>query len=325
MIKQISLILAIFVIGFTFVSAQTNSTQLANPGITPDSALYFLDLAIENLGLALTFNNQVKIEKELDIAEERLAEAREMALKNNLNAMAKAEEKHEETLTKIKSELNEIKGDNSTDELEKELEIEEQINDHGEKIKAVKKELKLEININGELTPEQKKLIDSLIASFEGKTGEVQIEINTEKQKTKKEIEDETGEDGDEIEDELQKELDIEDDNQIEIEVENGVAKVQAEINDTNQEFEMKFDSNYTDEQIMEQVINEIAKRYSISVEEVKKIGNVEFERDNENDAEKAEDIENEQEGQNGLDEDNKNNNANTELDKSSKESSDNE
>lgn len=305
MIKQISLILAIFMISFAFVSAQTNSTpELVNPGTTPDSALYFLDLAMENLGLALTFDNNAKIEKELNIAEERLSEAREMALKNNLEAMAKAEEKHDEVLTKVKAELKVLSASSSKEELKKELQIEQKINDHEIKVKKVKDELKLEIKITGGLTSEQQQLLDSLIASFGDKTEEVGIEINKEKKETKIKIKDETGEDGEDVENELQDELEIEDDDQIEIQVENGIAKVKIEIDDTKQEFEFTVNSNQTEEQVKEQVINEVAKRLSISNQEAKKLTD-EFEFEEKEEVEQpetpeSEESENEDSNKNG-------------------------
>ena len=88
--KRLGLI-GVFVLMFMLVSVSAIENQtdleLIDAGTTPDSVLYFLDLAIENLGIALTFDNELKIEKELRIAEERLSEVREMALKNNLKAM----------------------------------------------------------------------------------------------------------------------------------------------------------------------------------------------------------------------------------------------
>ncbi len=47
-------------------------------GITPDSIFYFFDIALENLDLALTFDEEAKVEKFIAYAEERLAEAEEM-------------------------------------------------------------------------------------------------------------------------------------------------------------------------------------------------------------------------------------------------------
>jgi len=87
--------LFVFMFVFVFVSlsvsvsaATENETvlNLTEAGMTPDNAFYFLDLAFDNLGLALTFNNDLRIKKELKIAEERLSEAREMAIENKTSA-----------------------------------------------------------------------------------------------------------------------------------------------------------------------------------------------------------------------------------------------
>jgi hypothetical protein len=294
--KTIGILMFVFLL-FSVSAITDNETNLTNPGTTPDSALYFLDLAMENLGLALTIDNDARIEKELEMAEERLSEAKEMALENNLEDMAKAEEKNDKILTKLKSELGNVNANNSTEELKKQLKIEQKINAHDVKVKNVKNELKLKIEVSGNLTNEQQQLLDSLIASFENKAGEVEIEINNEKGATKLKITNETGEDGEDIEDDLREELEIEDDNEIEIEVEKGIAKVKVEINDIKQEFELKIDSNQSEYQIREQVMNEIANKYSISVQEVKKIkGEFEIE-DEENEDEEDEDEEDEEKG----------------------------
>lgn len=48
--------------------------ELADPGVTPDSPFYFLEQIVESIDLFLTFDDDLKIDKELLYAEERLAE-----------------------------------------------------------------------------------------------------------------------------------------------------------------------------------------------------------------------------------------------------------
>ena len=100
-------ILSVFVVMLLLLSVPVTAQEptvpaLPEPGTTPDSALYFLDLALDNLALALTFDSDARIEKELEIAEERLAEARVMALEGDLEAMAKAEGEHGKIFAKLK-------------------------------------------------------------------------------------------------------------------------------------------------------------------------------------------------------------------------------
>jgi len=52
--------------------------QLPEPGILPDSPFYGLKIALENLRLALTFDEEYKVKLHLHYAERRLAEAQAM-------------------------------------------------------------------------------------------------------------------------------------------------------------------------------------------------------------------------------------------------------
>ena len=189
--------------------AEDNETILTEPGTTPDSVLYFLDVAADNLALAMTLNNDAKIEKQLEIAEERLAEAKAMAEKGDVKAMKKAADRHGEIMVKLKTELKSIENGDSESELKKEIGIQQKINEHSDKIMEVRDGLKIKIKVKGDITAEQQELIDSILASLEGQTGEVKIEIENEKSKTKIKIKTETGKDGDELEDEIEDELGI--------------------------------------------------------------------------------------------------------------------
>ncbi len=213
-VNKMKKLLSVFVAMLLFLSVPVMAQEpavpeLPEPGTTPDSALYFLDLALDNLALALTFDSDARIEKELEIAEERLAEVRTMALEGEFEAMTKAEGEHGKVFAELKEEVKEVENGDSEVELKKELEIERKIKRHSEKVEDVEKELKVKIEIKGEITPEQQALIDSILASLEGQTGEVEIEIENEKGKTKIKIEQETGRSGDEVEYELKVELGI--------------------------------------------------------------------------------------------------------------------
>jgi hypothetical protein len=54
-----------------------------NAGITPDSILYGVDKALENVKLSITFTGEGKVEVLSDIAEERLGESEAMAEAGN--------------------------------------------------------------------------------------------------------------------------------------------------------------------------------------------------------------------------------------------------
>ena len=82
-------------------------------GITPDNPLWILDKLEEKLELALTFDKAKKVEKRIEFAEERLAEAQEMVAKNKTEHAVKALEEQERLITKAQeeaAEADDIKG-----------------------------------------------------------------------------------------------------------------------------------------------------------------------------------------------------------------------
>ena len=73
--------------------------ELPNPGITPDSSFYFLDIWGKKIGLFFAFGAEAKARKALQYAEERLAEAQVMAGKNKPQAVTVATGGYDEYMT----------------------------------------------------------------------------------------------------------------------------------------------------------------------------------------------------------------------------------
>lgn len=97
----------------------------ATPGITPRSMWYRLDLFFERVALAFSFNTETKEQKRLAYAEERLAEAEEVAREKD-SAATKTAIDHYETLLKetdINSETTKEAVSKHTETLKKILEI----------------------------------------------------------------------------------------------------------------------------------------------------------------------------------------------------------
>lgn len=78
---------------------------LPEPGITPDSPLYFLDTLGESLSLSITRSPEKKAEKAFLHAEEKLAEAKKMAEENKEKAANKAVGKHNKYLDEATDSL----------------------------------------------------------------------------------------------------------------------------------------------------------------------------------------------------------------------------
>jgi len=59
--KIVSMIAMVLMLLSVPAMAQENETALTEPGTTPDNFMYFMDVAMDNLALAMTFNDDAKI------------------------------------------------------------------------------------------------------------------------------------------------------------------------------------------------------------------------------------------------------------------------
>ncbi|MBI4143420.1 hypothetical protein HY487_00885 [Candidatus Woesearchaeota archaeon] len=273
---KIGFIVILIILALPIANAKQSSE---NPGITPDSFMWGLDNAMDRLSLLLTFDEGDKAKKGIEIARERLLEVKAMVEENKLQAAAKAKDEHGRLLINVKESIRLLEKDNSTEEIEDELEIEKELEEHEDDVDKLDAELKVKIKIEGAITEEQKALINSILHSLKGQTGEVEIEIKNKKDKTKIKIKQETSKTEKEIEDEveeLEEEIGLEDKElEIEVEIEDGIAKVEIENGD-----EQKFTLKTTDK---EAILSEIASRLNTSVEQIR--NTVEFEIEEENEA----------------------------------------
>ena len=232
-----------------------NAQQITqDPGITPDSFLWGIDKALEQISLLVLTSPDAKATKGLEIASERLSEIKLMIEENKLEAAIKAQENHGKNLANVIQNINDIEDDNSTEEIKEVIKIEKELHDHEGEVNQVFGELKIKIKIEGSITQEQQALIDSILASLEGQTGEVEIEIKNKKDKTKIKIKIETGKSDEEIEDDIEK-LEIEA-GLSEIEVKAEIVGEQAEV-----KIELKFSTNITDKS---DIIQEIIEKFAL-------------------------------------------------------------
>lgn len=86
-------------------AAYAQDKELPDPGLTPDSPFYFLDKWGKNIGMFFTFGNEAKAKKALKYAEERLAEARVMAEKNQVREMERAADDYEGFMAMVNQRL----------------------------------------------------------------------------------------------------------------------------------------------------------------------------------------------------------------------------
>ncbi|MFB6204468.1 MAG: DUF5667 domain-containing protein [Candidatus Nanohaloarchaea archaeon] len=76
--------------------------NLNNPGKTPGDTLYGLDRAMEALSLALTFSKKARVNKTLEFARERLAEAKQLQERNRTRLANRSVESYQETIQKAR-------------------------------------------------------------------------------------------------------------------------------------------------------------------------------------------------------------------------------
>lgn len=186
------------------VAIAQDTNDLEDPGITPDSILWGLDKAIEQFTLALTFDNIKKAKLHVKFANERLQEVKLMIEQNKLEAAEKAKNSHGRSMRRARLKVEALENEDSLEEIEEVVEIEKELENHDDEIDQVFDGLKVKIKIRGELTQEQKDLIDSFLESFKGQTGELEIEIKNKKNKIKIKIKQKTGKSDEEIETEIE-------------------------------------------------------------------------------------------------------------------------
>jgi hypothetical protein len=88
-----------------------------SPGITPDSPFYFFDKLGKNFGMAFAFGANAKAKKSLEYANERLAEAQQMASENKTARLEKALADFEKYITMLQAKLAEIKQQVASDNI----------------------------------------------------------------------------------------------------------------------------------------------------------------------------------------------------------------
>lgn len=88
-------IASMFLVG-AVAHAQTADTELPNPGMLPDSPLYFLERAAERMSIFFTFNNKAKAERLLRQSEERLAEIEVLLQREKVEKVKETAEHYQE-------------------------------------------------------------------------------------------------------------------------------------------------------------------------------------------------------------------------------------
>ena len=179
--------------------------ELPDPGITPDSPLWGLERAMERIQLILTFDKAERAKLGLEQAAERLAEVQKMIEENKIEHAQKAQRAHDDAIVEVEKEIEELESSNSTEELEKVVELEANVELHRMKVARVSERVMLKSK--GNLTDEQKAMIDDILKDIENKTVKLKIEIQNKKDETKLKVKVQYGKTDNEVDDMVQEQM----------------------------------------------------------------------------------------------------------------------
>ncbi len=166
-------------------------------GLTPDSPLHIFERSFERIRLAFTADPEKRTEKALEIARERLMEAKKMAEKGNAKAAGRAQKGHEQMMEKIEDSARKISDDNSRTRLERQIEIENELEEHMMEIESVESLVKSRANIRMDNSDSVEAI--NLLSKFRAKTESTKAEIERERGNTIVKLKLETGQSDNDI------------------------------------------------------------------------------------------------------------------------------
>ena len=202
-----AMILIVSIASFTLAkgaqaSVDTNLTGSANAN--PDSALYGLKMGWEDVKLAFTFNQHIKAEKELELARERLLEAKIMAEMGNEKGFEKAQKRHDKLIERAEKRLERIDGDgNSSKILDSAVKLkglEVAVEAHDLRIQRLK-----EFVAGANLTDEQTERFNEIISKMEEKNSEMREKLEERQDRIETKLRAVTEKNESEVENEVRK------------------------------------------------------------------------------------------------------------------------
>src|SRR3989344_4200284 len=189
------------------LSAHTDvalDAELPESAVNPDSALYNLDLAVENLQLSLAGNEEAKEKLRLKFTKERLSEIRKMVAKERFDAAERARDEHKKHFEIIRERINAKKSDNPETEFESDIALEAEIQDQENIVLDLDSEIRAKYK--DRLTYEQKAKLDKLLTALSEDSGKTREEAAEKILLTRAKIKERTSKTDEEI-DELRNKI----------------------------------------------------------------------------------------------------------------------
>jgi hypothetical protein len=148
--------------------------EVVDAGVTPDSPFYGLERAMERLRVSFTAGKAEKAKLKLRYAEERLAEAEQMADEGNEEALVEAQEAHDEEIEEVENLVEEIETDSSEDVAEEALEDVNNLRlgllNHSERINFVHTRILDRLRENENVSDEQLAHLEEVFAKIYNKS-----------------------------------------------------------------------------------------------------------------------------------------------------------
>ena len=155
------------VIGIVLLIPLAAAHEADTPKTTPDKPFYGLSVAVDKVGLALTFDKHAKAHKGLTIAHERLLEIKAMREANKLDAAQKSADNYADTMNTVSDAIETAPEDAPEKDAEEIGKIDSELADVTETSDDVSNELASTAEVNS-LTESQKARIAKINEKISG-------------------------------------------------------------------------------------------------------------------------------------------------------------
>jgi len=148
------------------------------PSINPDNTfLWGLKRAIEKIDYLVTIGKSAKAQKGLAHARERLLEVQAMIAEKKFDAAEKAANAHKDDLEQAKNDIEQLGNGNTTAEMEKEQELQKEIQNQEQTIQNIK------ARFESNLSEQEKANIKAILASVSDSSSGIKIKVSEKLQK----------------------------------------------------------------------------------------------------------------------------------------------
>jgi len=222
--------------------ADIQQIEVDNPdSILPDSPLYFFDVLFDNIFLGLQTNDVDKAKLAIKIAEERLTELKIMLLEKRFDLIDNIQIEHDRMIAVAEEAVTRINIADARVEAFEKIQIENLVERHIEKVRRVSDDLEIQVNVRGDLTPEQIERIRIALDNIDERVESLSIRIDNEKEETQIKLAEQTGDSEIEIQRDFQilEEQVARQDTEIDVKFVGDMAMVETEIKGRTQFFEV--------------------------------------------------------------------------------------